>query len=469
MLAVGVNAPGGSFAPLRYADDDAVAAASFFSPRGENAWLLTLPDVETAQQSRQLLAHARPPTRQALQQAVKEITARVARDNGSGGAPVVVVWLVGHGGFQDDGGAFFALADDNLSPDGLLEDVLRPLASAHRVHLVIDACHAGALVRSRALVQSADSAEIERVWHARTPASLANVGIIAAASPGERAWEWDEIRGGVFSALVRSGMSGAADVDADDGVSYPELAAYLTAAVSAVPLPEARPQVYVEGPLVEPLAFMSKAAWLSDRRVLAQDLSALGMVRIDDGSGRFLTGGRFEGGFLSRLWLPNVPLRLVTASSERPIVVEGDGLEVGAEQSDTAAASRGRIDEALRAGLFATPYGPAYFAGFRAAAEKKPPAPVFAKAPKTPWLAIGLLSGAGLSLAAAAGGLFVGVQQNLDYNAGQCVERTCPDLLSRSVAGYVVAGAAAVVGSLLAGGAAWAVSSATDSSDASRR
>jgi hypothetical protein len=449
VLAVGVNDPGGSLQPLRYADDDAVAAATFFSPSGAHSWLLTLPDADTARAAPEVLEKARPPTRQQLRQAVAEMANRLGQDKQAGLEPVVVIWLVGHGAWDEAGGAYFALADDKLSPEGLLEDVLRPLSVAHRVHLIVDACHAGAFVRSRAVVEHAAAIDIERVWRAHSPSSFLNVGVVSAAGAQDRTWEWDEIGGGVFSALVRAGLSGAADADGDDAVTYPELSAWLAAAVQAVPLKAARPRVSVEAPAVEPAATLARASWLSQRRLLSGDLSALGVVHIEDGAGHFLLGGRFEPGFVVRFWLPERPLRLLHGQSEHILIIEDDRFAIGAEQTSVATTPRGRVEDALRDGLFQTAYGPAYFAGYRGAAAAAEPTSPEAGGP--PWLAMGLLSGAGAAAVAASAGLLVGVQGNLEYNAGDCYERACAEIYQRAVAGYVVAGAAGTLMLALAG------------------
>src|SRR5690606_15812874 len=97
---------------------------------------------------------------------------------------------------------------------------------------------------------------------------LPNVGVFLSTSADGEAFEWSEIQSGIFSHVVRSGLLGAADANADGSVSYVELAAFVDTATSEVPNPLMRPQVFARGPgalddaPIARLHSMSSVRWL---------------------------------------------------------------------------------------------------------------------------------------------------------------------------------------------------------------
>ena len=136
---------------LSYADDDAVAAAAMFGGDPANTWLLTVADAETSELHPAWAARARPPSRAQLLAAVAEVAHAATRQRQVGWQPVIVLWLVGHGTAEQGVGAF-ALLDGLLTAAELRQQVLAPLSqAAHRVHVVVDTCHAAAMVRARAV------------------------------------------------------------------------------------------------------------------------------------------------------------------------------------------------------------------------------------------------------------------------------------------------------------------------------
>src|SRR4029453_685441 len=108
---------------------------------------------------------------------------------------------------------------------------------ARYVHLLVDACHAEAVVRPRdaqAEVVKVSQGELVDYLAGTTLARFPHVGAIIASSANTQAHEWDAYRGGVFTHEVLSGLRGAADVNGDRLVEYSELAAFLSAANGAV-------------------------------------------------------------------------------------------------------------------------------------------------------------------------------------------------------------------------------------------
>jgi hypothetical protein len=377
VLAVGVNDPGAAGLPaLHFADDDAVAALDVFGavPNAGRGVLLGTLDDESQRARPEHASLARPATLRALRAAVREIASRVQAASDADAHPSVVVWLSGHAETGPDGRTRFLLADgDGLDENAIREEILLPLAGAHRVLLFIDSCFAAGLVQPRARV---DGVTVEQAAHAFARIDsdpLPNVGIWLASSAGTRAWEWEELGAGVFSAMVRAGLRGAADADGDDVVRTSELEAWLAAASQAVRIDDVRPRVKVIAPAIERDAVVMRREWSTPTRVLRADLSALGPLHVIDDVGTWLLGGTFEPGFVVSLWLPmRAQLWMITRGGERKLEDSASGWSIGDAQARGAHArglmGAAAMDEALRDGLFQTPYGPSFVRGYAAAA-----------------------------------------------------------------------------------------------------
>jgi hypothetical protein len=372
VLAVGVNQPAGKpVAALKYADDDAANAAALFDEPGRR-WLLTVMDADTQELFPQLASEARPPTMDELTRSVQQIRLRVEEDLAAGERPTVLVWLVGHGVTEAGQEPYFAMLDGGLTPQLLEQRVLQPLAGAHRVHVVVDACHAAALVRARALSAPAETEEVERAFAGRAGV-FPNAGFLLATSSGNQTFEWERIRSGVFSALVRSALRGAADVDGDRRVTYAETLAFVTSAVQSVPNPDVRPHVDARPPPVDRNAPLSHEEWFSSSLPF-EPAPSRQAFHIEDGQGRWLMAARFEPSYSPRLWLPRNRGSLVHRddAGERALHEENGRLVAQGPVQAPATQGRGGMDEALQRGMFGTPFGPSYFLGFVASSPVQP-------------------------------------------------------------------------------------------------
>ncbi|MFH1811893.1 MAG: hypothetical protein ABIJ09_24355 [Pseudomonadota bacterium] len=398
VLAIGVNQGGDvSTQALRYADDDAAEAVLLFDAAGERSWLLSALDAESQARYPQLAARAHPPTLEELRRAVREIARRVEQERASGEQPQVLIWMSGHALRDDEGQTVFPLQQGRLSAEGLIRELIAPLQAAHRVHLLLDSCFAASLVRARAAVERISAATAEQGFFARGIAAYPNVGALVGAGAGERGYEWQEVRSGVFSAMARAGLRGAADVDGDQRVDYQELAAFLAAAAERVSVPEARPSVQVWPPSMESTAALSRREWLGSVAILDADLSSLGTVHVLDERGNWLLAGSFEAGFRPLLWLPGDRQLYLRARGSEQALIERDGtLQLG-PAVDTQAQPRSLIGQSLRQGLFQTPYGPAFYSGFVAGAAQ-PSSLAGPGHDATPWASLGVLGGAGCLL-----------------------------------------------------------------------
>ena len=416
MMAIAVNNPGiPGLAALNYADDDAAEAALLYGAQPQRTFLHTIMDPETQARYPGLVQQTRMPAWRDIDVSVKTLQAAIREDVAAGEKPVVFVWLSGHAARGADGQVSFPLAGGTMTPLDLRLRILGHLTDAHRVHVIVDTCFAGAMVRARAQVNAVSVDVGARAFGATDLASFANVGSLVAATPGTRAYEWEEIRAGVFSAMVRAGLRGAADVDGNREVRYGELDAFLSAAAQGVALDRARPRVTTQAPVMDQNAVLSRMDWLPDVARFEGDIAGLGPVHVLDGKGGWLLAGNFEAGFQPALWLPRGrTLYLRAGQTDWPLVLADNGvLQMGVGvQSDAQA--RSMEGEALRQGLFTVPYGPAFHRGFTAGAQRVSPSVQATEAPRgalpawwmpAPLLVAGLGAGlAGLAAGAVAGG-----------------------------------------------------------------
>lgn len=465
VLAVGVNHPArADLPPLRYADDDAAAAAELFGATPERTFLLSTMDDDTQEHFPELSKRARPATLAQLQAAVTQLAAAVHRAREAGEQPVVLVWLVGHGAFTKDGQPFVALEDAELTPLALHRDILLPLTDAHRVHVVMDACHAGAMVQWRASVEPTSEADVNQAAFVGTLQRPANVGFISAAAAHQRTFEWDEMRAGIFSALTRAALRGAANANGDGCVTYDEVAAYVSSALQGIGVPEARPQVITHAPAVERNAPLACEGWFLPRNTFKADLASLGSFHVEDSRGVWLTGGRFERGHDASLWLPaSGSLTLRTDRGEWPLEQLQDGtLHQSAQPVVEGAHARGAVERAIKEGLFKVAYGPAYLHGFVAARPSEDTAPHVSAPPRSrqwwkaalavPALLVttGSAMGAGVFVALAAWQTVLYAQTDL--------QRPAAEARLLATGGY---GAALTAGVLALAGVAAAVAAVT--------
>jgi hypothetical protein len=252
------NAYGESLAPLRYADDDGARYFELFSLLGpERVTLLSVLDEESQRRFPEVAARARPPTRAALREALKERFSAITADNAAGRRTIFYFVYVGHGIVDQAGDGAMFLADGRFSRSDLFQEVIAK-SPASVGHLVIDACNAYLMVArrggsdDRAAIDRAVAEFVGRESLERYP----NFGVIASTSQAAEVHEWSRFEGGVFSHEVRSGLAGAADVDQDGAVGYAELKAFIAAANSRVADPRARVSAHLMPPpvhLAEPI------------------------------------------------------------------------------------------------------------------------------------------------------------------------------------------------------------------------
>jgi uncharacterized caspase-like protein len=229
-VIIGHNGGRAGLPPLRYADDDAVRFARFFSASPDaHLWLLTRLDADTERQlaRAEIPAPARvPPTRSAVLAAFAQVRRALTAPH-PGRERVLYVVYAGHGLrgrvlLEPEGG------DEAAITGAELRAVLAELAWIDpqlRMFLFIDACRSQSLFGERDGEAGPDfSSEVSALE--RRAESL-RLGVLTAASTGKPAGEVEDLEAGYFSHALASGLAGAADADGDDIVSFGELAAFV--------------------------------------------------------------------------------------------------------------------------------------------------------------------------------------------------------------------------------------------------
>ncbi|MGC4093993.1 MAG: hypothetical protein QM756_40010 [Polyangiaceae bacterium] len=364
---------------LHYADDDAARYFDIFRgiTRGR-AQLLTNLDRDSARLFPAALSVARPPTRAALQEAGRQIADGVRQANGAGRETELYFVFAGHGDV-DAGEGYIELADGRLEAREL-EAWLRAIPFT-RAHVILDSCNSFFMlgVRKPGGRYFATPADAARSLATRLP----NVGVFLSTSAEGETFEWSEIQSGIFSHVVRSGLLGAADANADGAVSYLELSAFVATATADVKNPNLRPHAYARGPANRDDApLVALRGQSGARRLSLADGSPL-RVRLRDRESLPLLDAHAEAGHTVGLsvpegWLGDAKLeRWSSEGGSKPTSqtyalreAGDDAVELTLPESGPVASSRGPGDIFHK--LFARPFGPRAVAEYRARASSEP-------------------------------------------------------------------------------------------------
>jgi hypothetical protein len=355
---------------LRYADDDAAAFYDLLRPLAPAAELLTVLDRETQALYPDLAHIAQVPSIAGVRLAIARLRARIAAERQQGHRNVVFVFYSGHGVLDAGGKPALALFDGGMSQEFLYRELLAQLP-ADELHLLVDACHAEAVVRPRdadAQIVEVRPDQAQAFLLHETLAGFPHAGAIVAATSDAKAHEWDTLGHGVFTYELLSALRGAADVNRDRRIEYSEVYAFMLAANREVADARARLQVVARPPaanrrtaLVDLSTFpRAGLGWLSDIP------GVYGLIEVSDGRGRRLASVHGDQSALADLLLPTTsPLYVRTAAGEAHVDLNA-GHRLRFEQLTFRAArsrERGALADALRRGLFLTPYGRSYYQG----------------------------------------------------------------------------------------------------------
>ena len=247
-----VSSPGvgdDEFPTLRYTDDDALAYVELLGFRASRSRVYSVLDEETRDTWPDLAPRVFPPERGDILDGFDEMVEEI-RDAET--PQEVFLILLGHGGVDAMGDGYFVLPDGRLTRDDLLK-MLEQLRGT-TVHLIVDTCNAWDLVRPRGeggwrpdtVPVPVTEALAEALRQEGAARRFPNTGFLLASSEGVRAFEFSLLGSGVFSYLVRSALTGGADLD--EHITYGEVVAFVAAAVSGVESPNSRPDHFIEGP-----------------------------------------------------------------------------------------------------------------------------------------------------------------------------------------------------------------------------
>jgi len=364
-------APGEGLVRLRYADDDAAAFYSFIRHASDRAFLLTVLDSDTQRRLPGLVAEARPPTRRELDATIGAIKRAMEGDLANGRRPSLIFFYSGHGIRTADGAAALALLDEPLDQQGLYDRVLAPLP-AKLVHVIVDACHAEALVRPRDIeshIEPLDS-EVERTYLRQwSLARFPHVGVLLGSTRDEQSFEWDGYHGGVFTHEVISALSGGADVNGDDRIEYSEVAAFLAAANLRIADPLLHPHVIVQGPATDRRAPIIDLGELRDHFIVEGRASGQWAAPffVENDAGARLVDLHPDVGSTIAIHLPAGQLLVFVRSDGEAVVTGSAGARVSLSDlpiTGRRTAARGSAALALQRGLFAAAFGTGFYEGY---------------------------------------------------------------------------------------------------------
>ncbi len=362
------NALSSGASVLSFADDDALAVHELARTVARRSVVLAIPDRAT-QALYSSSREARPPSVAELRQALAELHVDIERATGAGDEVAVWFFYSGHGWLDDDGRANLTLADGALSQDMLYDEVL-PALSGRTVHLMIDACHAEALIRPRDVTAETVEVSASEVASASLRGRLShlpNVGVVMASASNTQAHEWDDYQTGVFTHELLSGLRGGADVNGDGRIEYSEIAAFLAAANRGVTDPRARLTTLVVAPKLYPRVAIADMRGAHNTARLQGRAHHLGRFQIDDERGNRLLDLRAESGFFVDVIVPaGEPILLSNQAGEASIFTSADHSTNLEDLSLLKPHMRPRsaVVESMRRGLFAAEFGPSYYGGF---------------------------------------------------------------------------------------------------------
>lgn len=399
-VVVGVNEAFEDSQPaLQYADDDAARYAELLSAHMDHLELLTVLDTDSQAQFVQTSRIARVPSVQGLSEALQRVRDRAKSARTLGRRTELYFVYIGHGRVRGGVGEV-RLRDGHLDRVTLTREVLKDTAF-DRKHLVVDACSAYLLVNARGEAEPDVEAAFEQFFEAQTLDNYPDVGAVLATSGVGPTHEWSRYQGGVFSHELRSALTGAADADGDGRVEYTEVEAFLAAANLEVPALKGRPRVFVQSPRIERAAALLKLEPSQPQLELPAGLS--GHYILEDGRGlRYAELNKEPGYVMTVRLLPAQSYALLASDGAQLLRLKAPegltrlSLPLVPQPSDGWA--RG---ETAPPGVFASPFGPRFAAGFRAQWQASLPGPpgLVSQPPDAAWLKP--TAGGGLMVAGA--------------------------------------------------------------------
>lgn len=380
-LLIGSNdALDDSLTPLRFADDDAARMTEVLQDAGVDVELVTQFDRDSQALFTDLVGRAHPPTRAGLQTAWAAVQGRIEAAKASGDRTEFIVYYSGHGDVGADGQGYLTLQGDKLKRRDLFRTIIGTSPADHN-HVLIDACKSEQFVLTRGKGGPWKSDRSARDYGQAVGQYLdknhlghfPNTGVVLAHSADQQTHEWERYRGGIFTHQLVSGLRGGADLNGDGHVEYSELGAFVSAANHGVSDPRARLSVVVRPPRGNERHPLITHDAVASRRVLFFERGDRHRYTVEDARGVRVADVRHSGEQPGYLRLPPGDIFLSRMTPGAPedrqefaLPADNDGVVLATALAfgPATSASRGSLDQAFRAGLFATPYGPGYYSGF---------------------------------------------------------------------------------------------------------
>lgn len=377
-LIIGSNATlDASTDPLRFADDDAAAMAELLTEVGYDVALVTTLDVESQALHPDLVRTAFDPSPEGLDAAWTQLRKRMDAVDGE---VELLIYYSGHGDVGPDGQGYLTLTGGKLTRNRLFSEILEGSPADHN-HVLIDACRSEQFVLTRGKKTWKDDRsgedgreDVGRYLGKNHLGGHPDTGVIVAHSADQQTHEWERYRGGIFTHQLLSGLRGGADLNGDGAVEYSEIGAFVAAANSGVKDPRARLSVTVRPPAEDQRQPVLRHEDVSSQRVLyfpeGEDQR---LYTVEDSRGVRLADLRRAGDRPGYLRLPDGDMFVSRRSADGagdaqeatiPADVGGRTEVLELSFTRTKRAARGALDQAFRAGLFATPYGPGYYTGY---------------------------------------------------------------------------------------------------------
>lgn len=250
---------------LQYADDDGARYHALFrmvAPE-QNVTLLTQFDAASRRLYPELTRQAAPPTRRRLDRALTRVARQVAEARRQGHRALFYFVFAGHGHVHR-GKGYLELQDGRLGPEDVEQRILGRV-KADVVHLVLDSCNSFFVINPRRPggKRWATPWDMTIGFSKRFP----HVGVVLSTSAAGEVYEWSEIQSGIFSHEVRSGLSGAADIDRNGKVTYDEMEGFIALANRGIKNDNFRPKVFVRGPFSKGGASLLRVKGARGRRL----------------------------------------------------------------------------------------------------------------------------------------------------------------------------------------------------------
>ncbi|MBM4389031.1 MAG: hypothetical protein FJ088_14920, partial [Deltaproteobacteria bacterium] len=237
---------------LKYADDDAALYYEFFKPVAKKANIFTVFDGESRGIFAEMANEALPPRKDIVLSEFRKMREEI-RANGDANSALFIV-LIGHGGIDEKGEGYLNLMGGRLARGEIKKEMIASAGDLVETTLIIDTCNAYFLVKSRDEWKFHDTgADLtekfdEFLFNFERKNEFPILGLIVSTAGARETFEWEYLKAGVFSHVVRSGLHGGADINQDKKVTYSELRAFIASVTGGVKNEKAKIKYFIEAP-----------------------------------------------------------------------------------------------------------------------------------------------------------------------------------------------------------------------------